>query len=177
MADFKNIAKLYDLILLLIPRVGSRIEIAKLSQSLGISRETVYSYLSFLEKTYFISLIPKFSKSIDRQFLGTKKLFFCDSGMVNSLGKVSEGQLFEQSVFQNLRINHALNYYNKDGGGEIDFIIDEKIALEVKTNASKRDIDHLKKRSKSLNLAEAYIVSREYSKEKEVILERIYKTS
>ena len=91
MADFKNIAKLYDLILLLIPRVGSRIEIAKLSQNLGISRETVYSYLSFLEKTYFISLIPKFSKSIDRQFLGTKKLFFCDSGMVNSLGKVSEG--------------------------------------------------------------------------------------
>jgi len=49
--------------------------------------------------------------------------------------------------------------------------------LEVKTSASKRDIDHLKKRSKSLNLAEAYIVSREYSKEKEVILERIYKTS
>lgn len=177
LADFKDITKLRDLILLLIPRVGSRIEIAKLAASLGVSRETVYSYLAFLEKTYFISLISKFSGSIDRQAAGTQKLFLCDVGMVNNLGKASEGQLFEQGVFQNLHLNHTLYFYNKDSGGEIDFIVDpdligvdKKIALEVKTSASKRDIDHLKRRSQGLNLPEAYIISKEYSKEKEVIL-------
>lgn len=170
LADFKDTTKLRDLILLLIPRVGSRIEVAKLSASLGLSRETVYSYLSFLEKTYFISLISKFSGSIDRQAAGTQKLFLCDTGMVNNLGKASEGQLLEQSVFQNLHIDHTLHFYNKDGGNEIDFIVDGKIALEVKVSASKRDIDHLKRRSRILNLPENYIISKEYSEEKEVIL-------
>jgi predicted AAA+ superfamily ATPase len=170
LADFKDITKLRDLILLLIPRVGSRIEVSKLAVSLGVSRETVYSYLSFLEKTYFISLISKFSSSIDRRAAGTQKLFLCDVGMVNNLGKASGGQLFEQGVFQNLNLSHTINFYNKDGGGEIDFIVDEKIALEVKTSTSKRDIDHLKRRSQSLNLPGAYIISKEYSEEKEVIL-------
>ena len=170
LADFKDTTKLRDLILLLIPRVGSRIELTKIANSLGVSRETVYSYLSFLEKTYFISLLSKFSGSIDRQAAGTQKLFFCDVGIVNHLGKASEGQLLEQAIFQNLHIDHKLHFYNKDGGSEIDFIVDEKIALEVKTSASKRDIDHLRKRSKGLDISENYVVSREYSEEKEVIL-------
>ncbi len=170
LADFKDTNKLRDLILLLIPRVGSRIEVAKLASSLGVSRQTIYTYLSFLEKTYFISLISKFSGSIDRQAAGTQKLFLCDVGMVNSLGKASEGQLLEQSIFQNLHLNHSLNFYNKEGKSEIDFIVDGKTALEVKTSASKRDIDHLKRRSKNLDLSEAYVISKEYSNEKEVIL-------
>ncbi|MDO8570531.1 MAG: ATP-binding protein [Candidatus Daviesbacteria bacterium] len=170
LADFKDTTKLRNLILLLIPRVGSRIEVAKLAASLGVSRETVYSYLSFLEKTYFIFLISKFSGSIDRQSAGTQKLFLCDVGMVNNLGKASEGQLLEQCVFQNLHLNHNLHFYNKDGGNEIDFIVDASIALEVKTSVSKRDLDHLKRRSQILNLPETYIISKEYSEEKEVIL-------
>lgn len=170
LADFKDITKLRDLILLLIPRVGSRIEVTKLAASLGVSRETVYSYLSFLEKTYFISLISKFSGSIDRQAAGTQKLFLCDVGMVNYLGKASEGQLLEQAVFQTLHFDHILYFYNKDGASEIDFIIDERIALEVKTSASKRDIDHLKRRIKSLNLFESYVASKEYNDQKDIIL-------
>lgn len=170
LADFKDTSKLRDLILLLIPRVGSRIEITKLAASLGLSRETVYSYLSFLEKTYFISLISKFSGSPGRQSAGTQKLFLCDTGMVNALGKASDGQLFEQSVFQALHLNHTLYFYTKDGASEIDFIADGKVALEVKTSASRRDVDYLKRRSKSLNLIESYVISREYSEDKEVIL-------
>lgn len=170
LADFKNINKLRDLILLLIARVGSRIEVTKLAASLSVSRETIYSYLSFLEKTYFISLISKFSASIDRRAAGTQKLFLCDVGMVNALGKASEGQLLEQGVFQNLHLNHILHFYNKEGKSEIDFIADEKVALEVKTSASRRDIDHLKRRSRSLKLTESYIISKEYHKEKEIIL-------
>lgn len=169
LADFHNTAKLRDLILLLIPRVGSKIEIAKLANSLAISRQTTYNYLSFLEHTYFIAFLSKFSKSIDRQAAGSKKLYLCDSGMANVLGKASEGQLLEQSVFQSLRPHYHLNFFYKDAS-EIDFIIDEKIACEVKTGASKRDIAHLKVKAESLDLKKYYVVSREYSKEEKVIL-------
>ncbi len=170
LADFKDMAKLRDLILLLIPRVGQRLEIAKLAASLAVSRETIYNYLYFLEQTYFIALLPKFSKSIDRQAAGGKKLFVCDSGIANVLGKISLGQLFEQSVFQNLRSRHTLYFYSKEGKSEIDFIVDEKEALEVKVAASLQDIEYLRRRVESLNLEGAYIVSLEFNNEQSVIL-------
>jgi predicted AAA+ superfamily ATPase len=162
-------AKLRDLILLLIPRIGQKLEIAKLAASLSLSRETVYNYLYFLEQTYFITLLPKFTSSIDRQAAGGKKLFLCDAGIANVLGKLSMGQLFEQSIFQNLRTHHALHYYSKEGKSEIDFIVDEKEALEVKTAASLRDIEYLKRRVQNLNLEGAYIVSLEFSDERNVL--------
>lgn len=170
MAEFKDTSKLRDLILLLIPRVGSRIEIAKLAASLSLSRETIYSYLGFLEHTYFVFFLSKFSGSVDRQAAGSQKLFLCDTGMANTLGKISEGQAFEQSIFQNLHPFHKLNYFSKDPAAEIDFIVDSNIGLEVKISASRRDIAHLKARAKGLEISEQYVVSKEYSDEKEVIL-------
>lgn len=170
LADFKDMAKLRDLILLLIPRVGQRLEIAKLAASLSLSRETVYNYLYFLEQTYFISLLPKFSGSVDRQAAGGKKLFICDSGIANTLGKLSLGQQFEQSIFQNLRSTHKLHFYSKEGKSEIDFIVDEKEALEVKFTASLQDIEYLRRRVQSLKLKSAYIVSIEFSDDPNVLL-------
>lgn len=169
LADFQDTGKIRDLILLLIPRVGSRIEIAKLANSLALSRQTIYNYLTFLERTYFITFLSKFSKSIDRQAAGSKKLYLCDSGMANVLGKISEGQLLEQNIFQSLKPHHSLDFFYKDAS-EVDFIIDEKVACEVKISVSKRDIAHLKAKTKSLNLAEFYVISKEYSAEKKAIL-------
>lgn len=170
LADFKDMSKVRDLILLLISRVGSRIEILKLASALSVSRETVYNYLSFLEQTYFITLLPKFSGSPDRQAAGSRKLYFCDSGLVNTLGKASLGQLFEQSVFQNLRNNHQLAYFSKEGGSEIDFIVDKSCALEVKLSMSRHDLVTLKRRSIGLNLRENYIITHQFSDIPETIL-------
>lgn len=163
LADFRDMSKLRDLILLLIPRVGSKIEINKLASELSTSRETIYNYLSFLEQTYFITLLPKYSASIDRQAAGSKKLFFCDCGMSNILGRMSEGQLFEQSIFQNLRTAHKLQFYSKGEVSEIDFIADDKIALEAKVSVSKQDFNNLKRRSKGLGINENYVVTLQYS--------------
>ncbi len=170
LADFRDMSKLRDLILLLIPRVGSKIEIRKLANDLSVSRETVYSYLSFLEQTYFISLLSKHSASIDRQAAGSKKLFLCDCGMANVLGRTSQGQLFEQSVFQNLRSHHKLSFYSKEGASEIDFIVDGKIALEVKMSMSQQDLANLKRRSAGLNIGETYVLTLKYTENKEGIL-------
>jgi predicted AAA+ superfamily ATPase len=169
LADFKDISKLRDLILLLIPRVGSKIEIVKLASNLGVSRETIYNYLAFLEQTYFITLLPKYSTSVDRQAAGSKKLFWCDAGMVNVLGRVSQGQLFEQSVYQNIRTAGKLAYYSKGEGSEIDFIVDA-CALEVKWTVSLQDTANLERRGESLKLKEKYVVVHEYSGQPQAVL-------
>lgn len=170
LSDFRDMSKFRDLILLLVPRIGQRIEIGKLAAELSVARETVYGYLTFLEKTYFISLLAKFSASIDRQAAGSKKLFLCDAGIANILGRLSHDQLFEQSVFQNLRPKHLLNFYSKEGKSEIDFILDKKLALEAKTKAGPKDIEHLQRRSKGLGLKHCYTVSLNYSDRPEVIV-------
>lgn len=163
LADFKDMSRLRDLILLLVSRIGAQLDIQKLALSLGVSRETIYNYLAFLKQTYFISLLPRFSGSPDRQAAGSKKLFFCDSGIANVIGKMSEGQLFEQSVYQNLRGKNELAFYNKTGGGEIDFIVNSENALEVKVTASRQDVSNLRKRSQSLKLKSISIVTHQYS--------------
>ncbi len=162
LSDFKNLSLLHQLILLLIPRIGSKLDISKLSSELKISRETVGNYLTFLESTYLISRIPRFSQSIDREISGIRKLYFCDVGLARSLGNISDGQAIEQSVFQNLRINHDLKYYNTKSGDEIDFVVDKKIALEVKKHAIQRDLANLRKRMTSAKLNEGYIITQDF---------------
>lgn len=162
LSDFKNLSLLHQLILLLIPRIGSKLDISKLSSELKISRETVGNYLTFLESTYLINRIPRFSQSIDREISGIRKLYFCDVGLARSLGNISDGQAIEQSVFQNLRINHDLKYYNTKSGDEIDFVVDKKIALEVKKHAIQRDLANLRKRMTSAKLNEGYIITQDF---------------
>ncbi len=168
LSDFSDMAKLRDLILLLTTRVGSKIDIAKIAKEMSMSRMTVYNHLAFLEQTYFISLIGKFTGSIDRKVAGGKKVYLCDSGIANVLGQLSAGALLEQSVFQNLRINHKLEFFMKKGGREVDFVVDGKTGYEIKSSASKQDKYKLRKVSEELKLVEAYIVSEMYDEDEQV---------
>lgn len=171
MADFRRMNVFRDLLLLLMQRVGSKLGISKLSSELGISRETVYSYLSFLEGTYFIFLISPYSRNVDREVSGTKKVYICDNGIINLLGKVSDGSLLENAVFHNLRKYGKLHYYQKRSGAEIDFILpDKKAALEVKSTGSARDHMKLKKISQSLALKHSYVISQKFSSDEGIIL-------
>jgi uncharacterized protein len=181
LADFKDINKLRDLILLLIQRVGSKIDISKLASELKVARDTIYSYLSFLEGTYFIFLIKPFSRNVDREVSGRRKVYLCDNGFINHFGKVSEGALFENSVFLNIKKYNRINYYQKRGGREIDFLLENNdfknlstnpshlTGIEVKLNADSRDITNLQRVSTSLGLKNYFIVSKKYSSLEKVI--------
>lgn len=163
LSDFKQITAFRDLILLLLQRTGSKIDISKLSSALNISRHTVYSYLAFLEQTYFFSLISPYSQSVDREISGTKKIYACDTGFVNLYAKVDEGNLFENAVYNCIRHFGKVNYYQKRSGVEIDFILLEmECVLEVKTKADKRDIIRLENVSKSLGFKNNFVISRDF---------------
>jgi len=161
LGDFRKNNVVRDLIMLLMQRVGSKLDIQKLSNDLRVSRPTIYEYLSFLEATYFIKTINPFTKSRDAQLRKMPKVYLCDSGLVNRFAKIDKGRLFENSVFQNLRVKGGLNYYQKDGA-EIDFIFNE-IAYEVKLTATKKDIERLKKLSAKLGLKQFYLIAENYS--------------
>lgn len=169
LADFRNLELLRNLILLLVPRIGSKLDISKLSSELGISRETVGNYLTFLESTYLIMRLSRYSKSIDQMISGPKKFYFCDVGIASALGDLSAGQALEQSVFQNLRTTHELHYYATPKGGEIDFVVDKHVALEVKKHAIPRDLANLHKRMTSAKLKEGYLITQDFQESQETI--------
>jgi len=162
LADFKGIRELRDLIILLANRIGSKLDVSKLAREIGISRETVYSYLGFLEKTYFVSLISPFSRSLNGEVRGAKKIYFCDTGLVNLLGKTAEGNIFENAVFLNLRDHGKINFYEKYKGPEIDFILDGKAALEAKIHGDSTDLKKLKRTASGLNLKNYYLITKNY---------------
>jgi len=163
LADFRDLNAVRDLILLLTQRIGSRLDITKLASELGISRETVYSYLSFLEATYFISTISSFSRNVDREISGRNKVYLCDTGILNQLGKVADGHIFENAVFNSLKQLGKINYYQKrKSEREIDFIINEKTAIEVKNKATQEYLKDLSGLCKSLAMDDYYIISKEF---------------
>jgi len=161
--DFKRNNKIRDLILLLMQRVGSKLDIQKLSRELSISRPTLYQYISFLEDTYLIKTIKPFSKGKDIEIRKMPKVYICDCGLVNNFTKLDEGALFENNIFQNLRIKGEINYYQRKSGVEIDFILNRNTAIEVKINPSRQDLNKLLRITAELGIKESFIVSKKFS--------------
>lgn len=124
-----------------------------------------------MEKTYFISLISPFTRSINREISGTKKIYICDNGIGKYIGKCEDGNLLENALFNVIKNFGELNYYEKRRGGEIDFILPEKrIAVEVKNKGDKKDYDKLKIIGKDLRLKEFYVITKEFVDRKGFII-------
>ncbi len=144
LGDFRRNDVIRDLILLLMQRVGSRLDIQKLSRDLGISRPTLSEYISFLEGTYFIKTIKPFSSGKSVEIRKMPKTYICDTGLANQFAKLNMGSLFENSIFQSLRQIGELNYYQRKSGAGIDFILDKRIAYKVKQNTYQSDVRRLR---------------------------------
>ncbi len=143
LADFSDERNLYSLAKLLAERIGSRVEYSKLSRLTGISRPTVTNYISFFEKTYLINTIPVYTKSVDREIVKSRKLYFCDTGLANILAELSSGAQFENTLFNQLARIGRVQYFALKTGHEIDFILNEDLAIEVKETPLENDLTHL----------------------------------
>lgn len=163
LGDFKDGKSMRDFILLLAQRVGSKLDISKIASELGASRPTIYEYLAFLEGTYFVKTIKPFSRSKDAEIRSAPKIYFCDGGLLNRVAKLDEGRVFENAIFNSLKLTGKVNYYQKKSGVEIDFVLNEKCAFEVKLRANQRDLKRLARVASELKFSEYSLVAREYS--------------
>lgn len=169
LSDYQDIRELRDLILLLVPRIGSMLDVSRLASELGATRVKIYNYLIFLQGVFFIKLLPKFSKSIDRAVAGGKKVFFSDTGLLNIIGQVNQGQLLENAVVNQLALYGDLSFYNKRNTAEIDLILNKKQGFEVKLQGSVYDVDRLAKLAKKIGLDSYFVISRAYTKDSNIV--------
>src|SRR3989338_3484101 len=162
LSDYSDIRELRDMILLLVPRVCSMLDVSRLSSELSIDRVKIYRFLEFLQGTFFIRLLPKYSKSIDRSVAGGKKVYFSDTGLLNIIGKVSEAQIFENAVINQLSRYGKVSFYNKRNSAEIDAILDKNTAFEIKLNGTSSDLSRLAVLSADLGIPQAFVISKKF---------------
>jgi predicted AAA+ superfamily ATPase len=159
---FRNNALIRDLILLLVHRVGSKLDVSKIARELGTSRITIEEYLSFLQATYFIHLVSPFSTNKDQEIRSTKKVYLCDSGLLRHIAAREQGIVFENALYHQLMLQGKVNYYQRKSGVEIDFILNEHEGYEIKTTANTHDVSQLEQLTRDIQIPKNYIVSYNY---------------
>jgi len=161
LADFQKIGELQQLLRILALRIGNKVDQTRLASVVGISRPTLAQYLEFLEKTYVIARIPAFAGGDKPAALG-KKLYFCDNGIASILAQVSEGALFENAIYNQLRRYGNLAYIAKGSEYEIDFVVQEKkpVALEVKYHPTLSDSEKLNRIAEKHGIKQSWVVGK-----------------
>ena len=135
-------------------RIGSIFNASELSGEVGVDSKTIASWLSVLQSSYIIYLLPPYYENISKRLIKSPKLYFCDPGLACYLLDIESprqlardkmrGNIFENFVVMEA-VKHRVNS-GKDGGvffyrdsnkNEVDLILKEEgeiTALEVKSS-------------------------------------------
>jgi len=84
-SQIRNISKIRDLLRLLAFQIGSEISLNELANNLGLSQETVNSYIDLLEKSFIVFRLSGFSRNLRKEITKRDKIFFWDLGIRNTL--------------------------------------------------------------------------------------------
>lgn len=114
-------------------------------RDLGMSFQSVKKYISAMEKSYLINLVPPFYKNRLKEITKQHKIYFVDTGMRNATANEfgvdpeENGGVFENYVVSELvKAGYAPNYWQSKSKAEVDVIVrkgNEAIPIEVKLSA------------------------------------------
>jgi predicted AAA+ superfamily ATPase len=138
---------------------GTIVNFTNVSNDAQVARTTVYEYFEILKDTLVIYELPPWRKTKKRKPLASSKYYFFDVGVVTSLqGRVCHpgtpefGQVFETYILHELmsysdyESGEAISYWRSTSGFEVDFIIGDHMAIEIKAkeNISTQDLKSLR---------------------------------
>src|SRR3989339_607658 len=163
LCDFRNERFIHQLMKALASRTGTRLDYSKLASVVGASRITVRNYVDLFEKTYLISRVSVYTHNVDREIVKAQKIYFCDNGLLRMLADVDSGSAFENAVYHQLRSFGDVRYYALKTGKEIDFVLNEKIALEAKETPTESDEKKLHAMAQHAKLNTTRLIGRNFS--------------
>lgn len=151
---------------------AEQIDFTSISNDAQIPRTTIHEYFKILEDTLVGYMLPVWRETKKRKPIASPKFYFFDWSIpktileINNISKKSPlfGKGFESFIFQELKAysdyhQKELHYWRTYEQDEVDFILDQKIAIEVKSSEVFK-MDYLKslERLKDENLLEKYIL-------------------
>lgn len=122
-------------------RTGQLLNLSALAGDCGVTHNTAKSWISVLEASYLVALLPPWHRNLGKRLIKAPKLYFLDTGLAAWLAGIRKaedlalgsmrGPLFETwvvSEFIKYRHNHALPdelYFWRDAhGNEIDLLVE-----------------------------------------------------
>ena len=152
--QIKDLMQFQTFLRLCAGRIGSLFNASELSGEVGVSANTIKSWLSVLEASYIITMLPPFYENTRKRLTKTPKLYFCDTGLAcYLLGIETEQQLARDKMrghlFENFIITEALKcrynkgkesnlyFYRDSNGVEVDLLIkngSDYTAVEIKSS-------------------------------------------
>jgi predicted AAA+ superfamily ATPase len=122
----RDVHALKQLAVYLISNVGNLVTANRLQQPLGIKTSTLLEYFSYLEDSYVVHFMPKFSYYPKVQSINPRKIYIVDPGIVKiaSISFTKDlGHSLENMVYCHLRQSGKEIYYFNENGYECDFVV------------------------------------------------------
>lgn len=138
---------------------GCIVNFTNIASDAQVARTTVYEYYEILKDTLVLRELPPWRKTVKRKPLASSKYYFFDVGIVSALqgrpflpGTPEFGEAFETFMMHELSSwsdyvsGESLSFWRSTSGFEVDFIIGDHTAVEVKAkeNVSTQDIKSLR---------------------------------
>jgi uncharacterized protein len=136
------------------------INFSNISNDAQVARTKVHEYFQILKDTLIAFEVPIWKKSLKRKPIATSKFYFFDIGVTRNLqgretlheNTKEYGKAFETFIatelkaFLNYNDKGELYYWRTKNNYEVDFIINDEVAIEVKSkaNISEKDLKGLK---------------------------------
>jgi hypothetical protein len=146
----KKKEKFYALTRILSLQVGNLLNQKEVAGTLQISVTAVENYIYILEKSFLVKRVRPFFANLRKELTKMPKLYFLDLGIRNMAAdnfdwldsRMDKGMLLENLVFKLLDDREKvrrINFWRTQGRHEVDFIINQRFAFEVKYNGIKFD--------------------------------------
>jgi predicted AAA+ superfamily ATPase len=162
--DVRQILQIGDLrnferfIHLLAMRTGQMLNLSDLARDVGISVPTASRWLTVLEASYQIFILPPFHANLPKRLIKSPKIYFADTALASYLMGIHDsetllqgpflGPLFETATvlehlkWQSIHANgSSLTYFRTKDGVEVDLIIEDGVKLRAREIKATRTLN------------------------------------
>jgi len=155
-SEIRNLSGFRTFVRLCAGRVGQLLNLQALGNDAGVSHSTAREWLSVLEASYIVFVLPPLHANISKRLIKSPKLYFFDVGLATYLlGIENETQIFTHplkgALFENLVVIEALkhrynrgrrsnlHFYRDSAGSEVDLVLSfasRQVGVEIKAGAT-----------------------------------------
>jgi predicted AAA+ superfamily ATPase len=160
---------------------GEVVNFTKIGSDSGVPPRTVWEHFQILQDTLLGSLLPPYQKTLKRKPVATAKFYLFDVGVANILMKRERilprskefGEMLEHLIFCELSAYlsysaspRRLSFWRSQSKLEVDFVIGDEVAIEVKATerVRKNDLKGLRALAEELPLKRKIMVCMEASR-------------
>jgi uncharacterized protein len=137
LSSIRNASRINGLLKALALQIGSEVSLAELGRGLGMSQETVASYIDLLEQSFILFRLSGFSRNLRKEITKRDKIYFWDLGVRNSLlgnhlpisSRSDAGALWENFIIAErrkmlayTRQQASVYFWRTYTGAELDYV-------------------------------------------------------